>query len=206
MSQQGELGSEHARVLALVPSTWRRTLEKILVETPARIELVEQRRSARGTCHCASDDLLFVIRMNKENNAFRFGLTLLHELAHVHAQVRYGKSIQPHGWEWKKCYSDLIYQYWFLFPTGMQRHVVQLAESPLYSTDAHVGLSRELALLENEPHALFASDLKLDELFCVHGNTQVYRCGRKLRKRIQCFGEDGKEYTVSLNARVKRIA
>lgn len=198
-------GNSHDVALAHVPSTWQRSLSKILAATPVRFELVSTRSSVRGTCLPSAGDTHFLVRINKDSNVFRFGLTLLHEIAHVHAQIRYGREIQPHGWEWKQCYSDLLYQFWFLFPTKMQKHVIELAKRPFYSTDAHTGLSRELALFEAEEHMLFASDLKVGELFTVESDDKVLRRGPALRKRIICFGPDEKEYTVSMNARVRRI-
>lgn len=197
--------NDHDIVLRCAPATWRKSLSKILATFPVRFELVTPRKTRRGTCLHVTDEKLFVITLSEDSNVFRFGLTLLHEIAHMQAQVRYGREIQPHGLEWKQCYSDLLYQFWFLFPTGMQKHVIELAKRPLFSTDAHTGLSRELALFEAKEHVLLTSDLKIGELFNVEGDDKVLRRGPALRKRIICFGPDEKEYTVSMNARVRRI-
>ncbi|MCB0399551.1 MAG: SprT-like domain-containing protein, partial [Winogradskyella sp.] len=41
------------------------------------------------------------ITVNANLNAYRFLITLVHEIAHFEAFTKYGRFIKPHGKEWK---------------------------------------------------------------------------------------------------------
>jgi len=49
------------------------------------------------------------ITINNSLNQKAFLLTLIHELAHYHCWKKYGKSIKPHGNEWKAMFTKLTY-------------------------------------------------------------------------------------------------
>ena len=45
------------------------------------------------------------ITINSNLNAYRFLITLIHEVAHFETYKAYGKMIKPHGLEWKLVFS-----------------------------------------------------------------------------------------------------
>ncbi|MEP1033649.1 SprT-like domain-containing protein [Ekhidna sp.] len=47
------------------------------------------------------------ITINNDLNPFAFLVTYLHEVGHLIAFKTYGKKIQPHGKEWKKCFKEV---------------------------------------------------------------------------------------------------
>ena len=48
------------------------------------------------------------ITVNGSLNKYRFLITLVHEVAHLEAYKTYGKTIKPHGIEWKKTFQYLM--------------------------------------------------------------------------------------------------
>ncbi|SNT11240.1 SprT-like family protein [Ekhidna lutea] len=47
------------------------------------------------------------ITVNNDLNPFAFLVTYLHEVAHLLAFKQYGRRIQPHGKEWKRCFKEV---------------------------------------------------------------------------------------------------
>ena len=48
------------------------------------------------------------ITVNSNLNHYRFLITLIHEIAHFEAYSRYGRTIKPHGLEWKRTFQHLM--------------------------------------------------------------------------------------------------
>ncbi|MFN3951137.1 MAG: SprT-like domain-containing protein [Thermaurantimonas sp.] len=48
------------------------------------------------------------IYINGNMDKLNFLITLIHEYAHLVARVRYGRSIKPHGKEWKQSFQELM--------------------------------------------------------------------------------------------------
>ncbi|MGK0428740.1 MAG: hypothetical protein ACJARX_000394, partial [Psychroserpens sp.] len=48
------------------------------------------------------------ITVNSNLNHYRFLITLIHEIAHFEAYKSYGRSIKPHGLEWKHTFQHLM--------------------------------------------------------------------------------------------------
>ena len=64
------------------------------------------------------------ITVNSNLNSYRFLVTLIHEIAHFEAYKTFGRSIKPHGKEWKYTFQRLMLP--FLNPTILktQKQVV----------------------------------------------------------------------------------
>ena len=72
------------------------------------------------------------IRINGDLNPYAFLITLLHELAHLVAFQSFGARIQPHGKEWKNCFSSLLDVFIFqkIFPSDIEHALLQSIKSP----------------------------------------------------------------------------
>lgn len=67
------------------------------------------------------------ISINHDLNPYEFLFTLLHELAHHEAFVRYGRRHKPHGPEWKGIFAQLVKPYLNqkVFPPELEQGIIR---------------------------------------------------------------------------------
>lgn len=97
-----------------------------------------------------------VITMNGNLGPYQFLTTLVHEIAHLHTWHKYGRSVAPHGKEWKSCFAALLHELLSTpgiewppsFEAALQRHALNpkssvagdpLLQKTLLSLDGHTG-------------------------------------------------------------------
>ena len=71
------------------------------------LKIVNNRSSKSGDYKYSTKSKKHTITINEDLNPYTFLLTFFHELAHLKANLDYGRRIKPHGKEWKTCFSDL---------------------------------------------------------------------------------------------------
>lgn len=71
------------------------------------LKIVKNRSSKSGDYKYSTKSKKHIITINKDLNPYTFLLTFIHELAHLKANLDYGRKIKPHGKEWKTCFTDL---------------------------------------------------------------------------------------------------
>lgn len=164
------------------------------------LTISRERKSVLGDYRFAVHGKNHRISVNGNLNAFAFLITLLHELAHLIAFVRFGNRIASHGKEWKMVYGEILQQFLSLhvFPEDISAQVKVTMRSPAAGSCAEDGLIRVLRkydqkkdikkLVEEIEHgASFSTDDK-----------RVFRRGEQLRKRIKCVEiKTGKTYLFS---------
>ena len=70
--------------------------------------LKPERRSVLGNYRYVGSTDTHIISVNRTLNPHAFLVTYLHEVAHLLVKIRYKRRPQPHGREWKKCFSELL--------------------------------------------------------------------------------------------------
>ena len=85
------------------------------------------------------------ITVNATLNQYRFLITLVHEIAHLVAFEKYGRSIKPHGIEWKRTFQQLMVPFIRpeIFPHKLLPLIARHFKNPKASssTDAQLGNS-----------------------------------------------------------------
>ena len=66
-------------------------------------KLKKSRRTKHGDFSIKKNGLV-IITINEDLNAYRFLITLIHEISHYFSVKNYGLHIKPHGIEWKNTF------------------------------------------------------------------------------------------------------
>jgi len=128
------------------------------------------------------------ISVNGNLNPYAFLVTLLHELAHLLVNEKYGWKVQPHGKEWKLAYGRILHEFLQhqVFPADIAAELYAILHNPGASSCAEDGLQRVLFRYDKNPDGLqLVEQLKPGERFAIKGG-KVFERGHQLRKRIQC--------------------
>ena len=126
--------SDNDILLKYLPSNSVREVYSLLNVYPIQLKITNPRKRIHGSYRKPTHKLdIHQITVNGDLNKYTFLLTLLHEIAHLHAWVNY-KSF-GHGQDWKNCFTRLIKQFLLLdvFPedikTALERHLQNIKSS-----------------------------------------------------------------------------
>ncbi len=180
----------------------RQPLE-VRVVCPRRSKLGDHRPPQRGVRGHR-------ITVNEDLNPFAFLTTLLHEIAHVATWERHRsrRRIRPHGTEWQAEFSDILRPIMGrgLLPTVVESALVRSLEAPAAATCSDRGLVLALAQFDAKPTGHVRVEDLVERTVFRAANGAVFRVGRALRTRRQCFDlRTGREYRVHGLALVEPI-
>jgi hypothetical protein len=129
------------------------------------------------------------ISVNGNLNKYSFLITLLHEIAHLLANVKYGHKIPAHGKQWKQEYAGILTEFIQkkIFPVEIEKLLLQSLKNPAASTCAEPHLLRALKMYDIKKNGyFFIEELPEGSLFKVN-NGSVFKKGEKIRKRFKCI-------------------
>ena len=147
------------------------------------------------------------ITINSNLNAYRFLITLIHEIAHFEAYKSYGKMIKPHGLEWKSVFQHLMLP--FLRPEVFPMDVLPLLamhfKNPKASSDSDSVLSLKLKQYDAPNGKIFIFEVPEGATFRLY-NGKLFRKGPKRRTRFECTElASGRAYVFNPNAEVELV-
>lgn len=148
------------------------------------------------------------ITVNANLNKYRFLITLVHEIAHLVAFKKYGRSIKPHGREWKFTFQQLMLPFIRpeVFPSRLLPLLARHFKNPKASSDTDALLS--IALKEYDPKNdnYYIFEIPPGSIFRIY-NGKVFKKGQKRIKRYECIEqESGRIYIFQPNAEVELIS
>ena len=147
-----------------------------------------------------------VITVNENLNQYSFLVTLTHESAHLIAFTEHGRSIQPHGKEWKTIFGGLLRQLVRLnaFPKDLSVAVLKHAVKPKASSHSDSVLRRALMQYDDrEDEYQLLEDLEVGERFTLKGG-KSYEILEKRRSRFLCVQLDNsRKYLVNKLAEIE---
>lgn len=180
------------------------------------LKIVNDRQSKHGDFRTLSNGK-HVITVNHSLNKYRFLITLIHEIAHLVAFETYGRSIKPHGREWKYVFQKLMLPLINpkIFPDEILPLLARHFKNPKASSDTDAKLSILLKKYDQtstgSDHPKNASaknyifELPLGSIFQT-SNGRLFKKGHRLRKRYQCEELKTKQqYVFQPNAEVELI-
>lgn len=146
-----------------------------------------------------------LITINSNLNPYRFLLTLLHEIAHLVAFTNFGRSIKPHGKEWKHTFRELMLPFLRpeVFPMELLPYLALHFKNPRASSDTDSRLS--LALKEYDPanDKNYIFEIPSGGTFRLY-NGRTFIRGEKRVKRFECREiSTGRIYLFNPNAEVE---
>ena len=147
------------------------------------------------------------ITINSNLNAYRFLITLIHEVAHFETYKAYGKMIKPHGLEWKLVFQHLMLP--FIRPEVFPNDVLPLLaihfKNPKASSDSDPVLALKLKQYDAPNGKTFIFEVPEGATFRLY-NGKLFRKGSKRRTRFECTElASGRLYVFNPNAEVELI-
>jgi hypothetical protein len=148
------------------------------------------------------------ITVNANLNKYRFLITLVHEIAHLAAFEKYGRSIKPHGNEWKITFQRLMIPFIRpeIFPNSVLPLVANHFRNPTASSDTDARLAFALKQFdERKPDVHFIHEVPSGSFFRIKNGKVFQKKGLRV-KRYECLEvQTGKLYLFNANAEVEII-
>ncbi len=176
---------------------------------PFSFQTTASRKSKLGDFRYRRDRKIQTITINSDLNPYQFLLTFIHEVAHLHAFVKYGIEIAPHGVEWKSTFQRLMSPLLTVdfFPVDLLIPLRKHMRNPKASSSSDLFLTKEISKYDDKStnqEIVFLSDIKPGIRFLLGG--REFEKGETRRTRVLCQEvKTGKKYLIAQLAKVKPI-
>jgi hypothetical protein len=162
---------------------------ELIMAMPVQIKIVNARKCVHGSYrrplrHTSNH----IITVNNNLNPYAFLITLLHEIAHMHACVK--SSAIGHGKVWKNCFMALLRQFLALnvFPSDIQYALSQHLQNIKSSDSLDIYLTKILQKYDPQaaesPAFVFLEDFPENAVF-LHGERLMEK-KQLMRKYYVC--------------------
>jgi len=167
------------------------------------LKIVNQRVTRHGDYRKMPDGR-HRVTINANLNPYRFLVTLVHEISHLEAFIKYGKFIKPHGKEWKLTFQRLMLP--FLRPEVFPNHLLPVLaihfKNPKASSDTDAKLSLALKQYDPPNDKNYIFEIPYGGTFRLY-NGKIFKRGNKRVKRYECLEvSTGRLYLFNPNAEV----
>ncbi len=132
------------------------------------------------------------ISVNYDLNPYSFLITFVHELAHLLVYEKYGRRVNPHGFEWKTEYKILMMSFIKkeIFPQQLKIVLVNHIQKSKASSNSDLLLVKELKkydknLSGKHPEQTYLENLPFETEF-IFGNDRRFIKLEKRRTRFLC--------------------
>ena len=152
------------------------------------LTVTRERASVLGDYRHSTHHRNHRISVNGNLNKFSFLITLIHEIAHLLTFEKYGNRVAAHGKEWKDTYAGLLSGFLepAIFPPDILHALNKSLPNLPASSCADENLMRVLRRYDKENGRVLVEEVPEGHLFSI-GSGNIFRKGRKLRKRYQCI-------------------
>ncbi len=145
------------------------------------------------------------ITVNASLNKYRFLITLIHEISHLVAFEKFGKTIKPHGNEWK--YSFQIMMVPFIrpeiFPSNLLPLLARHFKNPSASSDTDATLALALKQYDAQNDKNYVFEIPYGSVFRIP-NGKIFKKIALRVKRYECIEvNSGRIYLFNPNAEVE---
>jgi len=173
---------------------------------PFHFKITSSRKTKLGDFRYRKDQKFQTITLNSDLNQYQFLLTLIHEIAHLHAFKKFGFSINPHGREWKSTFQQMMFPFLKedFFPLDILIPLKKHMRNPKASSAADLFLMKEMSKYDFNNKVVdqvFLSDLKPGTRFVISG--RIFEKAETRRTRVVCVEiNSGKKFLIALMAKV----
>ena len=182
--QEAPLGT----LQSFIPQGSYEAVMEYLVHFKVHLTITRERKSVLGDYRFAVNGKNHRISVNGNLNKYAFLITLLHELAHLLAFLKYGNRIASHGKEWKTTYGEILNRFVALkiFPADVEHEIKISMKNPAAGSCAEDGLLRALRNHDTVKKGdKMVEEIELGGIFSTEDG-RVFKRGEQLRKRIRC--------------------
>lgn len=144
----------------------------------------------------------YTITINRDLNRYQFLITYIHEVAHLLVHRKFGRTVEPHGPEWRSEFRQLMQPLLTteVFPPSLLKYLIAHLQKPRASTFSDSALTKELRLYDTTTTNNIALDhLTEGSMFKLRG--RFFKKGKLRRTRFYC-----QEMKTNRNYLVPRIA
>ncbi|WP_405395480.1 SprT-like domain-containing protein [Maribacter sp. Asnod2-G09] len=179
----------------------------LIKDSQVHLKIVNERVTRHGDYRIRKDGN-HQITVNASLNKYRFLITLIHEIAHLIAFEKYGRTIKPHGLEWKKTFQHLMLPFIRpeIFPSQLLPLLARHFRNPKASSSTDAQLSIALKHFdEQQSEKTYVYELPIGCVFRIH-NGKLFKKGNKRTKRYECVElSSGRMFLFQPNAEVELI-
>ncbi len=177
--------------------------EACMNRNPFYLKIVSPRKTRLGDYRYNFEQKYHQITINNDLKGDSFLFTLLHEIAHQLAFLKYSRNIEPHGKEWKNEYKNLLLlaleKDAFENPKLIIKGIDNIKSSSVYNKE----LFRALYTNPTEDECFL--DMVQDQKEFIF-NAVIYKKIQKNRSRTLCLNvENSRKYLISNQALVMII-
>jgi hypothetical protein len=147
------------------------------------------------------------ITVNGTLNKYKFLITLVHEIAHLVAFEKFGRTIKPHGNEWKYSFQLLMVPFIRpeIFPNQLLPLLARHFKNPSASSDTDATLALALKQFDQQNDKNYVFEIPYGSTFRIH-NGKIFKKISLRTKRYECLEiSSGRVYLFNPNAEVELL-
>jgi SprT protein len=188
-----------------IPTAAVSLLSDWIIEFRIKVKITNSRSSKLGDFRPAFQGADPLITINHDLNKYSFLITLVHELAHLKAWIKFKNKVPPHGKEWKEEYkylmSFLLHQN--IFPDDVNKALAKYMANPAAASCSDIHLLRTLRKYNKVKDGIIHLEETPDGCIFKLENGRIFEKGEKRRTRFLCKEVATKRiFTVSSLAEV----
>jgi SprT protein len=144
------------------------------------------------------------ISINHDLDPNFFLFVWLHEWAHYLTFQKHQRKVAPHGYEWKRCYQELLHQAIHLFSVDFQAAVMRFSANPKANLSAATEMYMLFKKEQDKGTEIKITMLNIGDEFAFQG--QLFKIAKYNSKTFTCHAMPSMEiYSVSTQAYVRPI-
>ena len=170
-----------------VPKGFEVMVANLLFSAHVQFKIVRPRNTKLGDYRPAHAGKPHRITVNGNLNIYSFLITTLHEFAHLNTYLEFGRSVSPHGEEWKNHYRKLLVPALDknLLPKDIEVALVNSLVNTKASSCADIPLMRVLKKYDAQnEEVVFIENIEKNGRFILQGKEFIK--GELRRKRFLC--------------------
>ncbi|MDR9457060.1 MAG: SprT-like domain-containing protein [Salegentibacter sp.] len=178
----------------------------LIRENNVHLKIVNERKTRHGDYRRMPNGSQ-QITVNANLNKYRFLITLVHEISHLLAFEKYGRTIKPHGIEWKSTFRELMLPFIRpeVFPQRLLPVIASHFRNPRASSDTDARLSVALKSFDPENDKNYIFEIPTGGIFRIY-NGKTFKKGHRRIKRYECLEiNTGRIYLFQPNAEVELL-
>ena len=194
-------------LLKYIPEHAVKPVFEMIVDNQVHLKIVNERQTRHGDYRKALNGK-HEITVNSNLNKYRFLITLVHEISHLVAFEKFGRTIKPHGNEWKYTFQRMMIPFIRpeIFPNQILPLIANHFKNPTASSDTDARLAFALKQFdERKPDVHYIHEVPSGSFFRIKNGRIFQKKGLRV-KRYECLEvKTGRLFLFNANAEIEII-